>query len=96
MQTNQPPEPQPAPVTFAPAPFAFDALLPREMAGKAEAAGVAKATLGKYRMFALAVLAGAFIALGAIFATTVSRRDRGRPALRRRRACWSVSSSAWA
>ena len=48
--------------------FAFDALLPREMAGKAEAAGVAKATLGKYRMFALAVLAGAFIAMGAVFA----------------------------
>jgi formate transporter FocA len=72
MQNHQPPEPQPAPVTLAPSPFAFDALLPREMAGKAEAAGVAKAMLGKYRMFALAVLAGAFIALGAIFATTVS------------------------
>jgi len=70
MENNQLPEQQqPSP---APPAFAFDALLPREMAGKAESAGVAKATLGKYRMFALAVLAGAFIALGAIFATTVS------------------------
>ena len=42
------------------------------MARKAETSGVAKATLGPLRMFALAVLAGAFIALGAIFATTVT------------------------
>ncbi|MBK8432384.1 MAG: formate transporter FocA [Chloroflexi bacterium] len=42
------------------------------MAGKAAAVGVAKANLGAYRMFALAVLAGAFISMGAIFATTVS------------------------
>jgi formate/nitrite transporter FocA (FNT family) len=41
------------------------------MAGKAEDIGVAKARLGVRRMFALAVLAGAFIALGAIFATVV-------------------------
>jgi formate/nitrite transporter len=52
--------------------YSFDALLPPAMATKAEAAGVAKARLGTYRMFALAVLAGAFIAMGAIFATTVS------------------------
>jgi formate transporter len=49
-----------------------DALLPKEMALKAESAGVAKASLGPLRMFALSVLAGAFIALGAIFATTVT------------------------
>jgi len=49
----------------------FDALLPKEMAAKAEAVGVAKAALGPFQMFALAVLAGAFIALGANFATTV-------------------------
>lgn len=49
----------------------FDALLPKDMAAKAEDVGVAKASLGPYRMFALAVLAGAFIALGANFATTV-------------------------
>ncbi|MEZ4593894.1 MAG: formate transporter FocA [Chloroflexota bacterium] len=52
--------------------FNVDALVPKAMAHKAEAAGVAKATLGPLRMLALAVLAGAFIALGAIFATTVT------------------------
>lgn len=52
--------------------FNVDALVPKEMALKAEASGVAKAALGPLRMFALAVLAGAFIALGAIFATTVT------------------------
>lgn len=52
--------------------FNTDALVPKEMAKKAEASGVAKANLGPLRMFALAVLAGAFIALGAIFATTAT------------------------
>ena len=51
--------------------FSIDALLPKDMAVKAEEVGIAKAGLDKYRMFALAVLAGAFIALGANFATTV-------------------------
>ncbi|HZY42184.1 MAG TPA: formate/nitrite transporter family protein, partial [Anaerolineae bacterium] len=50
----------------------IDALLPADMAAKAEAIGVKKAHLNAVSMFALAVLAGAFIALGAIFATTVS------------------------
>ena len=50
----------------------FDALLPPEMAQKAENAGVAKANLGIWRMLTLSVLAGAFIALGAVFATTVT------------------------
>jgi formate transporter len=39
------------------------------MAGKAEEIGVRKTTLGFTKLFILAVLAGAFIALGAIFAT---------------------------
>jgi len=52
--------------------FTVDALLPPEMAQKAEAIGVKKANLDFWSMLALAVLAGAFIALGAIFATTVS------------------------
>jgi formate transporter FocA len=52
--------------------FNTDALVPKEMAKKAELSGVAKANLGPLRMFALAVLAGAFIALGAVFATTVT------------------------
>jgi len=48
-----------------------DALVPKDMALKAEGVGVAKAALGTYRMFALAILAGAFIAMGANYATTV-------------------------
>ncbi len=48
-----------------------DALLPPEMAAKAEAIGIKKANLDFGTMFALAVLAGAFIAAGAIYATTV-------------------------
>lgn len=51
--------------------FSFDALLPAEMAEKAELSGVRKATLDIPSSFTLAVLAGAFIALGAVFATTV-------------------------
>ncbi len=50
----------------------FDALLPAEMAVKAAETGVKKTKLDTLRMFLLAILAGAFIAMGAIFATTVS------------------------
>lgn len=50
----------------------FDALLPQEMATRAEYLGVRKADMPFLKMFMLSVLAGAFIALGAIFATTVS------------------------
>jgi formate/nitrite transporter len=53
-------------------PISFDAILPPGMAAKAEDIGVKKAALGVRNMFALAILAGAFIAIGAIFATTVS------------------------
>ncbi len=53
-------------------PISFDAILPPGMAAKAEDIGVKKAALGTRNMFALAILAGAFIAIGAIFATTVS------------------------
>ncbi len=49
----------------------FDALIPKEMATKAENVGIAKANLGAAQMFALAILAGAFIAMGANYATTV-------------------------
>ncbi|MEW5868677.1 MAG: formate transporter FocA [Chloroflexota bacterium] len=49
-----------------------DALLPAEMATRAEYIGVRKAEAPLLTMFALAVLAGAFIALGAIFATTIA------------------------
>lgn len=50
----------------------IDALLPQEMASRAEFLGVRKAEMPFVRMFMLAILAGAFIALGALFATTVS------------------------
>lgn len=50
----------------------FDALLPPEMAEKAEETGVRKANLDATRTFVLAVLAGAFISLGAAFSTTVA------------------------
>lgn len=55
----------------------FDALMPAQMARKAEDVGVAKANLGPFRMFALAVLAGAFIAMGAIFSTTATAGTSG-------------------
>jgi formate transporter len=57
--------------------LSFDSLLPPQMARKAEDVGVAKAGLGPLRMFALAVLAGAFIALGAIFSTTATAGSAG-------------------
>jgi formate transporter len=53
-------------------PPSLDALLPPEMAAKAADIGVSKASMSTVRTLALAVLAGAFIALGAMFATTVT------------------------
>ena len=50
----------------------FDALLPTEMALKAEDLGVKKVNLNWMSMFWLAILAGAFIALGSVFYTTVT------------------------
>ena len=49
----------------------IDALLPSEIARKAEAIGAQKIRVDTVTLLALAVLAGAFIALGAMFATTV-------------------------
>jgi len=51
--------------------FSFDAFLPPAMASQAEGIGVKKASLDTLGMFALAILAGAFIGTGAIFCTTV-------------------------
>jgi formate/nitrite transporter len=50
----------------------MDALLPAEMARKAEEVGVTKATMSAVRVFVLAVLGGAFIAFGAGFATVAT------------------------
>lgn len=69
-----------APGPTAPAPpagISIDAFFPPEMAVKAEAVGVRKAQMGWRNTFALAVLAGAFIALGAIFATVATTGAAG-------------------
>jgi formate transporter len=55
----------------------IDALLPAEMATRAEYIGVRKAEAPALTTFILAILAGAFIALGAIFATTVAAGTSG-------------------
>jgi formate transporter len=55
----------------SPREISVDALLPAEIARKAEHAGAEKVRADATTLFTLAVLAGAFIALGAMFATTV-------------------------
>lgn len=49
----------------------LDALLPEDIARKAEALGVAKSKLDIRALMTLSVLAGAFIGLGAMFSTVV-------------------------
>jgi formate/nitrite transporter FocA (FNT family) len=51
--------------------LSIDALLPPAMAEKAEQIGADKARLDTLRLLTLAVLAGAFIAFGALFANVV-------------------------
>lgn len=51
---------------------AFDSLLPAAMAKRAEELGARKCAMDPVSLLVLAVLAGAFISFGAIFATTVS------------------------
>jgi formate transporter len=57
--------------------FDHDPLLPPEMAAKAETVGVAKAHMDTLTLLTLAVLAGAFIAFGAIFMTVTSAGANG-------------------
>jgi formate transporter len=57
--------------------FSIDALLPAEMAQRAEAIGVRKAATPPLKVFVLAILAGAFIALGAIYATVAATGASG-------------------
>jgi formate transporter len=52
--------------------ISLDALLPAEIAKRAEEVGARKCRLPYWPLLTLAVLAGAFIALGALFSTTVS------------------------
>lgn len=56
----------------------MDALLPPEMARRAEEIGEAKARLALPTMFTLGVLAGAFISFGAVF-STVATANTGVP-----------------
>ena len=51
---------------------AFDSLLPAAMAKRAEETGARKCAVDPVSLLVLAVLAGAFISFGAIFATTAS------------------------
>ena len=55
----------------APHDHGIDALLPAEIARKAERVGAEKVRVDAVTLFVLALLGGAFIALGAMFATTV-------------------------
>jgi formate transporter len=55
----------------------IDALLPAEMARRAEFLGVRKAESPWFTLFMLAILAGAFIALGAVFASTIATGTTG-------------------
>ena len=55
----------------------LDALLPAEMAKRAEYIGVRKAEMPLLTTLVLAVLAGGFISMGAVFATTVSAGTSG-------------------
>ena len=60
-------------------PVGVDALPPVEIARKAEAMGETKARMLPATIFVLGILAGAFIALGGIFSTTVVAGGSGMP-----------------
>src|SRR5437870_1952814 len=52
--------------------ISFEAILPPAMARRAEESGIKRIAMDPLTLFVLSILAGAFIAFGAIFATTVS------------------------
>lgn len=58
-------------------PLSLDALVPPAMAEKAEQLGIKKANTDFLSLSVLGVLAGAFIALGAIFATAITAGTQG-------------------
>lgn len=53
-------------------PFSVDAYTPQQIAARVQQVGVSKATADPLHVFALAIMAGAFIALGAAFFTVVT------------------------
>lgn len=57
--------------------FLVDAYTPKEIAARIERVAISKSTGDPLRVFALAILAGAFIALGAVFFTIVTYDNSG-------------------
>jgi formate/nitrite transporter len=55
----------------SPQPVSIETILPSAMAQRAEAGGVVRAAMDPLAVFVLSILGGAFIAFGAVFATTV-------------------------
>ena len=66
---ERPPEPGPV---DSPQLVTFDAILPATMAARAEASGIKRISTDPLTLLVLSVLAGVFIAFGAVFATTVA------------------------
>jgi formate transporter len=64
-RASKPPAPPPQLVMF-------DAIMPAAMAVRAEESGIKRAELDPLTVLVLAVLGGAFVAFGAVFATTVT------------------------
>jgi len=62
----------PAEEVAGPQVVTFDAILPPSMAARAEQSGIKRAATDPLIVLVLSVLAGAFVAFGAIFATTVT------------------------
>jgi formate transporter len=56
--------------TPSPLTVTFEAVMPAAMAVLAEESGIKRASLDPMVSFVLSILAGAFVAFGAIFATT--------------------------
>jgi hypothetical protein len=76
--------------------FHIDAYTPAEMAQCVETVGISKGNLNPATMFALAVLAGAFIALGGNFSTIALTDNRLGMACRDCLGAWrSPSGSSW-
>jgi formate transporter len=57
--------------------FLVDAYTPKEIAARIENSGISKSTGDPLRVFCLAILAGAFISLGAVFFTIVTYDSSG-------------------
>jgi|KBSSwiStaDraftv2_1062776.scaffolds.fasta_scaffold559013_2 formate/nitrite transporter len=62
----------PAEKTARPQAVTIDTMVPLEMAVRAEQSGVNRAAMDSLTVFVLSLMGGAFVAFGAIFATTVS------------------------